>query len=119
MFKTVNLFKRRPDLTREQFVERYETGHRHIGERVLRGSAERYLRRYLEPLAWPPNAPVAEPEYDVVMEIWYRDRATWEATMARLSDPAIIAEIIADEETLFDRPSMRFYCVEECESEMG
>ena len=47
MFKTLTLLARRPDLTREGFVHRYETGHAKLGERLLRGAATRYVRRYL------------------------------------------------------------------------
>jgi len=115
MFKTVNLMKRRADLTHDQFVERYEAGHARLGERVLAGSALRYVRRYLKPVDGVGD----DADFDAVMEIWYADRATWEATMARLSEPTIAAEITADEETLFDRTKYRFYWVEESESDMS
>jgi len=118
MFKTITLLKRRPDLSLDQFIERYETGHSKLGERLLRGSATRYVRRFLRPVPNPETGEVAEGEHDVVMEIWYPDRAVWEATMARLSTPEVMAEVVADEETLFDRTKNCFFLVEEHESEM-
>jgi len=114
MFKTLTLLARRPDLTREEFIRRYETGHARLGERLLRGAATRYVRRYIDPMPGSPDG-----EHDVVMEIWYPDRATWEATMAQLALPEVQAEIVADEETLFDRAKNRFFLVEERESDMG
>ncbi len=119
MFKTLTLLKRRPDLSMEEFVRRYETGHSRLGERLLKGSATRYVRRYLYPVPNPETGAVEEAEHDVAMEIWFPDRATWEATMARLSTPEIMAEIVADEETLFDRSRNRFFLLEEHESELG
>lgn len=118
MFKTVTLLKRRADLSRAQFIERYETGHAKLGERLLTGSATRYVRRYLNAVPNPETGVTEEPWHDVLMEIWYPDRSTWETTMARLSTPEVMAEIVADEETLFDRVENRFFLVEEHESAM-
>lgn len=119
MFKTLTLLKRRADIDMVEFVRRYEEGHSKLGERLLRGSATRYVRRYLYPVGNPETGEVEESEHDVVMEIWYPDRAVWESTMARLSTAEIRAEIVADEETLFDRARNRFYILEEYESDLG
>ena len=119
MFKTITLLKRRADLSLAEFIERYETGHATLGERLLRGSATRYVRRYLRPVPNPETGEIAEGEHDVVMEIWFADRAAWEATMARLAAPETMAEIVADEETLFDRGKSRFFLVEEHETDLG
>jgi hypothetical protein len=116
MFKTLTLLARRSDLSREEFVRRYETGHAKLGERLLRGAATRYVRRYLHAIPDPETGAIKPAEHDVAMEIWFPDRASWEATMARLSEPAVLAEIVADEETLFDRTKSRFFLVEEHES---
>lgn len=119
MFKTLTLFKRRPDLTMAEFVHRYETGHAKLGERLLSGSAMRYVRRYLYSVPDPETGAVLDGDHDVAMEIWFSDRAAWEATMERLAAPGTLAEIVADEETLFDRTRNRFFLVDERESELG
>ncbi len=118
MFKTLTLLKRRPDIDMAEFIRRYETGHVRLGERLLRGSATRYVRRYLHAVPNPETGAAVEGEHDVAMEIWYPDRAAWEATVARLSRPDVMAEIVADEETLFDRAKNRFFLLEEHESAM-
>lgn len=115
MFMTLTLLKRRSDLTIAAFVERYETGHARLGERLLRGHATRYVRRYLHPVPDAESGAVMDDAHDVAMEIWYPDRATWEAVMARLAAPETMAEIAADEETLFNRARTRFFVVEERE----
>jgi hypothetical protein len=38
--------------------------------------------------------------------------------MAHLSQPEVIAEIVADEETIFDRSKHRMFTVEECDSRL-
>lgn len=118
MFKTITLLKRRADIDRAEFIRRYETGHARLGERLLRGRAVRYVRRYLVSLPDRQTGAAVDPDHDVVMEIWYADRAAWEATMAALAAPEVMAEIVADEETLFDRSRNRFFLVEEYESSL-
>lgn len=117
MFKTLTLLKRRPDIDRPEFIRRYEQGHALLGARLLKGRATRYVRRYLVPVPNPDTGAVEEPDHDVAMEIWFKDRAAWEATIAYLSAPEVMAEIAADEETLFDRTRSRFFLLEEHETD--
>ncbi|MDB5441249.1 MAG: hypothetical protein JWM33_3676 [Caulobacteraceae bacterium] len=111
--KTITLLKRRSDLTMEDFIHRYETGHAKLGERVLEGYATRYVRRFLLPLGEPAQ------DCEVVMEIWYAVRERFDAFIAYATQPAVYAEIAADEETLFDRSKTRVFFVEEHESPIG
>lgn len=116
-FKAVFLLKRRPGMSFDDFVAYYESTHARLGERVL-PTAQRYVRRYLTPFP-PSSGEPAEQEFDVITEIWFEDRAAFEAAVARLQDPATAAEIAADEERLFDRSSIRLFTVEERESVPG
>lgn len=118
MLKTLTLLKRRPDIDRAEFIRRYETGHRLIGEKVLRGHAVRYVRRYLVPVANPVTGVVDEPDHDVAMEIWFPDEAAYAAFQHAIADPSVTAEIVADEETLFDRSRNRFFLLDEHESDL-
>lgn len=119
MIKTIGLLKRRPGMTVAEFRAYYETHHRVIGEKYLSGFASRYMRRFITPSANRETGEVPEPDFDVVLEIWYPDRATFEACGRALSAPEAVAEITADEERLFDRPKMRFFVIdEECESDL-
>jgi hypothetical protein len=113
MIKLVSLFHRRPGMTKEEFIAYYEQYHRKIGEKVLGGYATRYVRRYLT-----SAAEVTEDDPDVLMEIWFPDRATHDACFAAIAEPDQMAEILADEERLFDRSRMRSFTVEEYESDM-
>jgi hypothetical protein len=114
----VGLLKRRPGMSVEEFRAYYEKNHRVIGEKYLSGHAVRYMRRFLDPAPNHRGDADEEPEYDVILEIWYTDRAAYDASRTVLSAPEVLAEIVEDEEKLFDRSSMRFYVVEEHESDL-
>lgn len=115
MIKMIGLLKRRPDMSPAQFREYYESRHRLIGEKYLAGYACRYVRRYLDPA---PGRGDGDAPYDVILEVWYPDRATFEAAGRRLAEPDVAAEIADDEERLFDRPQNRFFLAEEVESDI-
>lgn len=107
----VTLLKRRPGMSKADFRAHYENNHRLIGEKVLGGYATHYVRRHLEPVDGADDQDV-----DVVLEIRFPDQATMDACFAAMAAPEVMEEIVADEERLFDRASMRSYRVEECES---
>ena len=104
-------------MSREAFIEHYETHHRKIGEKYLSGFAVRYQRRYLTVADAANHAP-SELPFDVLMEIWFPDQPAMDGAMAVLSTDEAQAEIAADEERLFDRDLIRSYTVEEYESAM-
>ena len=105
----VTLLKRREGMTKADFLAYYESRHRVIGEKVLSGWATRYVRRHLRPLDGTDLAQDA----DVVLEIDFPDQQTCDACFAAMADPATMAEIIEDEEKLFDRARIRTYRFEE------
>ena len=117
MIKVVTLLTRKPGMSREAFIEHYETHHRKIGEKYLSGFAVKYQRRYLAVADAANHAPNELP-FDVLMEIWYPDQVALNGAMAVLSTDEAQAEIAADEKRLFDRDLIRSYTVEEYESEM-
>jgi len=117
MIKLVTLLTKKPGLSREAFIEHYETHHKKIGEKYLSGYAVKYQRRYLQVADSANHAPEELP-FDVLMEIWFPDQARMDAAMALIASEEAQAEIIADEARLFDRELIRSYVVEEYESEM-
>jgi hypothetical protein len=111
----ITLLKRRPGMNKADFIAYYEDHHRLIGERVLRGYATRYVRRFLS----PQDGTDQDHDPDVVMEIDFPDAATRDACFAAMGDPATLAMIEADEARLFDRARIRVFSVEECASALG
>ncbi len=118
MIKMIGLLKRKQGMTVDAFRNYYESKHRLIGEKHLRGHASRYTRRYLAPLIPSEDGDAAEGHYDVVTEIWCPNQASFEAAIMRLAMPEVAAEIAEDEEQFLDRSRSRFFLVEECESEI-
>ena len=119
MIKTVALLKRRQSLSTEEFRAYYESTHRLIGEKYLGGHAVKYMRRYLNPASDAAAATFGpEGDFDVILEIWYPDRETYEAVAERLQAPEAAAEILADELKLFDRAKNRFFSLTEAESDL-
>ena len=117
MIKVVTLLTRKPGMSREAFIEHYETHHRKIGEKYLGGFAVKYQRRYLQSAGFREQEGDAPP-FDVLMEIWYPDQNALNGALAVLSTDEAQAEIAADEARLFDRDLIRSYSVEEYESAM-
>ena len=119
MIKTVALLKRRQGMSAEEFRSYYETTHRVIGEKHLGGHACKYMRRFLNPVSSPHAATFGENgDFDVILEVWYPDQATYSAVRERLAAPAAAAEILADELKLFDREKNRFFTVTEAVSDL-
>ncbi len=105
----ITLLKRREGMNKADFITYYETHHRRIGEKVLRGYATRYVRRYLH----PTDGEDQHEDADVVMEIDFPDDATRISCFAAMTDEAVMAMIAEDEAKLFDRSRIRTFSVEE------
>ena len=115
MIKLVMPMKRKPGMSVTQFREYYESTHREIGEKYLKGFASKYIRRFTNANI-DRDGELREPEYDVFLEIWYPDEETYAACGKALSEPEVAKEIREDEEKLFDMRFMRSYLVDEFES---
>ena len=115
MIRFVMTMRKKPGLSTDEFRRYYESHHRLLGEKHLKGFASRYVRRFLDPLPARRGCE-DEPVYDVLLEIWYPDLATYEACSLHLSQPEIAREIAEDEARLFDRSSMRSYLTSDSES---
>ncbi len=111
--KLVFMLKRKPGMSRADFIQYYETHHRLLGEKYV-PNAIRYVRRYLEPVPGPWSSPADE--FDVLTELWFANQQEADKAMKHLSEPAIQEEIAQDEARLFDRPRSRMYIVKEIES---
>ena len=111
MIKTMYFMKRKPGMSREDFVAYYQDVHRKMGESVLRGVASRYVRHFLDPVRVPGGVPA----YDVVTELWYETRELYERGSAELATE----EFLTDFMRLFDPASAAQYMIEDQESELG
>jgi len=70
MFKQICFFRKRPDMTMEEFKDYYENRHSQLGKKIGKPgipNAVRYVRRYLTPLMNPVTGEIHDPGYDCVM----------------------------------------------------
>lgn len=68
MIKTMGLLKRKPGMSREDFIDYYETRHAPLAVEI-QTTMKRYIRRYLSPLVYPLTGTVLEPAYEVLTEV--------------------------------------------------
>jgi hypothetical protein len=120
LLKLVALLKRRPGMTLEEFRDYYETTHSKFAEPLKGGLAVRYVRRYFTPIKHPLlDVEAEEPEFDAMMEMWFKDQAQFEAAMKVFSDPVLSKAIKDDESNLFDVSKIRHCFVDEVDMEMS
>jgi hypothetical protein len=123
MFKQICFFRKRPDMTAEQFLDYYENQHSQLSKRMGRApsipNATRYVRRYLVPEKNPVTGEVHDPGYDCIMEIWWNSREDFERSQSLISSPERLPAIKADELNLFASHANPVCSVIEYDSPMG
>jgi len=123
MFKQVCFFRKRPDMSMDEFIDYYENQHSRLSERLGRSpsipNAVRYVRRYLTPERNPVTGEVIDPGYHCIMEIWWNSRADFENSQRVIADPKRLPAIKEDEARLFETHSNPMCSVVEYDSPMG
>ena len=112
MFKTVGLLKRKPSLAREAFIRHYETVHVPLMRALLPQITE-YRRNYLNRDIAVVTPGAADPDFDVITEIYFADREAYDAAMAASAKPEVWAQIAADAQQIFDMSQTRLFAVDE------
>ena len=119
MFKQICFFRKRPDMTMEQFMDYYENQHSQLSKKVGSSAipnAQRYVRRYLTPEMNPVTGQVIDPGYDCIMEIWWNSREDFENSQRLIRDPARLPFTKEDELKLFASHENPVCSVEEHDS---
>ena len=91
--KLMAFLKAAPGLSRERFVDHYETRHVALIREIMPGIID-YRRSYL---------PEAVGGFDVVTEIWFDSRDSFEHAMGLATSEAGAARIAEDESIFLDR----------------
>ena len=110
MHKVLLFMKRRKGLSFNAFRAYYEIRHVPLCIGYV-GEARRYVRRYIEHRKGEP-----EPEFDVITELWFEHRVSVDGLLKTLRKGALPADVIADEDKLFDRSKTRAFVVTEAET---
>jgi hypothetical protein len=109
MFKMIALLKRKKDMPYDDFIARYENYHARFAAPYL-AEAVHYERRYIKSYGNPVDGSFHEPDFDVITEIWYKDRESLDRTMSKVAEHG--EAFVEDEEHLFDRSALRLFLVE-------
>jgi hypothetical protein len=123
MIKQICFFRKRTDMSMEQFLDYYENQHSQLSKRAGRApslpNAVRYVRRYLQPEKNPVTGEVIDSGYDCLMEIWWKSREDFENSQRIISDPDRLPMIREDEKNLFASHDNPVCTVVEYDSPMG
>jgi hypothetical protein len=123
MFKQICFFRKRADMTAEEFLDYYENKHSQLSARMGRSpsipNAQRYVRRYLTPEKNPVTGEVIDPGFDCIMEIWWNNREHFENSQRIIADPSRLPSIKEDEAKFFATHSNPVCSVVEYDSPMG
>ena len=115
--KIVTMLKRKSGMSREAFVQRYETYHAVLATKLVPGLLD-YRRMYIsaERPAFGTQPP--ELDYDVITTLVFADMGSYERAFETLKRPDIAQQIAEDEEFLFDRTHITAYLVDEYSSDL-
>ncbi len=108
--KLLIFLKRKPGTSMTAFRAYYEEKHVPLCLPYMAGPL-RYLRRYIEPVEGQ-----AEPDFDVITELWFPDPAMRDGVIAAIKQGRMAPEVIADEELFLDRAKTRVHAVTEHET---
>ncbi len=118
MIKMITLLKKRPGMSANEFQTYYESCHARLGERYV-SNAVKYVRRFVKPMPELYIGKANDPDFDVIMELWFENRTELNKALEVLFRPEVASEIENDEIRLFDREHTRVFVVtEECESQL-
>ena len=117
MIKVVALLKKKPGMSREAFIKRFEEGHVPLIKEII-PFYNKYRRSYIIDderfkSSHVTNAAPIDRDIDVFTEMWFDTRENYEKMLTALADPVIGGRITEDEGDFLDRDTMIVYMLEE------
>lgn len=116
--KSIALLRRRADLDHAAFVDYYEHHHAPLIRSLLPGIID-YRRNYPQFDGAFVSTAAAPFDFDVVTELWFADRAAYDAAMAVAMREDVATQLAADEARFLDRAGTRMFVVEERRSDLA
>jgi hypothetical protein len=112
MHKVIALIKRKPGLSRGEFIDYYENNHAPLARKCFPQIVQ-YRRNFidLDGAIIAPGMP--DPDFDSVTEIWYRDRAAYDEMLSTHFMAGVQETIEADERNFLDQSMTRMLKVDE------
>ena len=113
IYKVFIFLKRRPGMSLEDFHTYYEERHSILCEKYMTGVTN-YVRHYIQPLPDPVTGVPQEMDFDVITELQFEDREIFNTVLKYAGQGILPADVIEDEEKVFDRSKSRFTTVTDC-----
>jgi len=116
MIKQISLLKAKPGMSRDTFIKRYEEIHAPL---MLKHAPDLpgYRRNFLIPGSMVTlahtGAAAAEPDFDVITEIWYKDVEQMKALERAIAGVSAGNRMSGEGFTTFDVPKTRVFMAEE------
>jgi hypothetical protein len=117
--KMVVMFRRRQDLTPQQFRDYYENRHAPLALTLfpyLKGYKRNYIRHDLVHRRAQPEGAPAPLDFDAITEIVFDSKVDYERMVRDMTNPAIRDRVIDDEKKFLDRSATVVFMVEEAAS---
>jgi uncharacterized protein (TIGR02118 family) len=114
--KMVVLFRRKQELTSEQFREHYENTHAPLARKLfpyLKEYRRNYIRRDLQHKRAGNEVTNAPLDFDAITEIIFETDSDYHRMMREMADPAIRDQVIEDEKRFLDRNATVVFLVDE------
>jgi hypothetical protein len=115
LFKVIALLTCKAGLPRHDFIQYYEHLHAPLIWSLFPWIVE-YRRNFIDVEGAIVFANAKLPDFDVVTELWFENRAAYERMLADHENTEVADAIARDEENCFDRTKTRFFVVEEAET---
>jgi uncharacterized protein (TIGR02118 family) len=117
MLKLVAFLKRRPGMSLEDFRKYYENRHAPLILSLMPRPPRHYVRRYIKFEGNPIDPSAERPQelefVDCITEVWFDDRAAFDATLGKFSEAVTRQQIADDEDNFLDRTKIRHVVVDE------
>lgn len=112
MFKVIILVARKVGMARTDFIHHYETVHVPLVRSMIPQLVE-YRRNYINPADTVAMPGASEPDFDVITEMWFRDRRGYEDLNVLNADPVKGALLAEDAVKFMDAGKTRMLVVGE------
>lgn len=112
MVKIIGLLKKKADMSTADFRAYYENHHAPLASRLMPAGTD-YRRSYPNIVRIEGKEAQGESDFDVISEVWFVDRAAYEAFAKSMQDPVNRAAIVEDESRFVDRAATCIMVVEE------
>jgi hypothetical protein len=114
--KMIVLFRRKQELTAEQFRDHYEKRHAPLAMKLfpyLKGYRRNYIRHDLKHQRAAGEITNAPLDFDAITEITFDTSADYERMVCDMADAAIRDQVVEDEKRFLDRTATVVFLVDE------